>query len=396
MILNYKNCTVVGWRIRMSIRYEDVKNNLINYMLEEYDLKNISNVEKFNVSHIDKEQKEIAIEWLKHGKIIRYINLTIDVGIYLMKFKEEYYFITQNFTCACVENLLDYEEFNVGMLLLTFDKKEYYLKLDKRYSSEELEEKIDIMSQENYESHDFNDIEKFFGEICAYKILEDCPFVFNNEEENNQSNKEDVQKNSIDRILALMIVEKLKVNNNSFFSIQTLEEYERLIWRDVEYFPYSNILWSLLHNKETNIFLELYRIVEKLYPYAYMYRLKDDLGKFIKGEGCLNIDLFELKNKVQDINWKHKEEDAINRIFEDLRIEPNEEIKQLIKESGKEGIKCASWVYKIRNAIVHLSFTFAKSDRDLDSSTLPIIFEKDIIIHWILPKLTDMYNYYFK
>lgn len=360
----------------MSVNYQQTKQDLINYLVKEYIEVSIKNIDRFKISYDDNSLIEKSKEWCKNSKVIKCIRLTFDISIYLITFNEDYYLLTQNFQYTEVKGLINYEDFNLGMLLLLFEKEKFYLKVDKQFTSREVEDRIDIIDEE-YTNHDFDEIKRFFGKVYVYKILDDCPLSFEDEH----------LEESVDRILSLILIENYKNNSNIFFSTDTLEKYKQVILEDSVYFPYNNILMSLMQNNEKTIFLELYKVIEKLYPYTFMHLLKSTINEQLKDTATINFDLFKLQKAVSKISWKHKEEDAINKIFDDLNLEENEKIRLI---TVSDITKLGTWVYRIRNTIVHLSFI--KDDKNMD---IQAIFKDDNVIEFILPLLHKMYKNYF-
>lgn len=363
----------------MGVDYQLSKNNLVSNIIKEFNVENVQNTEKFKIVHEDNELNKISIQWCKSSKILNCIRLTFDMSVYLIEFEDSYYLLTQKFQLSEISDLVYQDDFNLGILLLLFEKERFWLKVAKDYNPQEVEDIIDVIDAD-YKQHYFEDIKDFFGEVYVYKIAGECCFSFD----------EDKQDESIDRILSLMLIENYRTNPCIFLSASTLDEYERAVWDDSPFFPYNNILLSLMQNKEGNIFLELYRIIERLYPYTFIHGLKSDINQYLGEKSTGNIDIFSLHESVKKISWKHKEEDSIIKIFNDLMLTISEDINNIKAESANKDMNIGTWIYRIRNTIVHLSFK--EDDKNVD---LKVVFKDDKIIGWLLPLVHKMYRFYF-
>ena len=94
-------------------------------------------------------------------------------------------------------------------------------------------------------------------------------------------------------------------------------------------------------------FLESYRCVERLFSFQFIEDLHRDLA--------LNISLLKFAEKIESaIKWRPREEDAIERLFGLLPADAlilMEGVRD--KVSANSGEKVPSWVYSLRNSVVH-------------------------------------------
>lgn len=162
---------------------------------------------------------------------------------------------------------------------------------------------------------------------------------------------------------------------------------KKVIMTDMKYFPYDSILASLIDNKPDRVFLEIYRIIEKLYPYAMINEFKE---KLLKDNENLNLNVFSLQEGLELIQWKHKEEDSINILFSKDYVQKTEKIENLIKGTTESTIRLGTWVYRIRNSIVHLSLKGSTKNIDVKK-----VLRTDEVLEWIIPMLPEMYLYCF-
>mgnify|MGYP001587835990 CR=1 FL=1 len=137
---------------------------------------------------------------------------------------------------------------------------------------------------------------------------------------------------------------------------------------------------SISHNHPKFCFLEVYRILEKLYPIIYCHKIKRELD--IKDKDVLSINSFF----GDALKLRPKESDSIDNIFE--YASENENMKKIIENiySYKDHIEPASknsriskWIYKITNSSINLSFDSSK-DMDVDKFLESDYLIKNIIL----------------
>ena len=71
-------------------------------------------------------------------------------------------------------------------------------------------------------------------------------------------------------------------------------------------------------------------------------------------------------------------------------MQKTEKIVNLIKETSENGINLGTWVYRIRNSIVHLSLKGSNKDIDVKK-----VLRTDEVLEWIIPMLPNMYLHCF-
>lgn len=346
--------------------------NIISYLVESYNV-TIENVNKFSISYENDEDRfQLFKEWRKHGEIIAGENISYEIKYNFLSFQENNYLVLENYNSNFNINFLEEVELNLGMFIFLFKDKRFYPKLNESITQDEVIDLLDIVDEE-YKFHDFNTIKKLFSIIRVFKISEDCPFYFD---------KENIE-NSINRVLSLIFVYGHRQRKFSYLQNTTLDAYEKVIMTEINYFPYESILASLIDNKPTKVFLEIYRIIEKLYPYVMINELKEKLQQ--ENEN-FKLDVFLLQESLNIIQWKHKEEDAIVKLFSKNYVRKTDEIVSLINETSENDLKLGTWVYRIRNSIVHLSLK--RNTKDIDVKK---VLKTDEILEWIIPILPDMY-----
>lgn len=360
----------------MGIRSDDLKKSIILYLVESHNV-TIENINKFDIrDEIYNDSFEIFKNWIRNGEIICGESINYDIKYSLLYLEETNYLILQNYNSNLNVKFLEEVELNYGMFIFLFKDKSFFPKLNDSITQDEVIDLLDIID-EKYKFHDFNIIKNLFSPIRAFKISEDCPFYF--DEENIE--------NSINRVLSLIFVYEHRQRKFSYLQDNTLDAYEKVIMTDINHFPYESILSSLINNKSTKVFLEVYRIIENLYPYVMINEFKEKLQQ--ENEN-FNLDVFSLEEGLNLIQWKHKEEDSINKLFSKEYVQKTEKIVNLIKETSENGINLGTWVYRIRNSIVHLSLKGSNKDIDVKK-----VLRTDEVLEWIIPMLPNMYLYCF-
>jgi len=358
----------------MGINGRDAVKNIISYLVESYNL-TIENIDKFSISYEnDVDNFEMFKQWRKSGEIIAGQSISYEIKYSLLSFEEKKYLILENYNSNLNMNFLEEVELNLGMFIFLFKDKNFFPKLNDSITQDEVVDLLDIIDEE-YKFHDFNIINKLFSPIRVFKISEECPFYFDEE------NMED----SINRVLSLIFVYEHRQRKFSYLHHNTLDAYEKVIMTDINHFPYESILASLIDNKSTRVFLEIYRIIEKLYPYAMINEFKE---KLLKDNENLNLDVFSLQEGLKLIQWKHKEEDAINILFSKDYVQKTEKIVNIMNETSENDVKLGTWVYRIRNSIVHLSLKGSTKDIDVKK-----VLRTDEVLEWIIQMLPNMYLY---
>ena len=360
----------------MGIRSDDLKKNIISYLVESHNV-TIENINKFNIRDENyTDSFEIFKHWIRNGKIICGESISYDIKYSLLSLEEKNYLVLENYNSNLNVKFLEEVELNFGMFIFLFKEKRFFPQLNESITRDEVIDSLDIIDEE-YRFHDFNIIKTLFSPIRVFKISDDCPFYFYEE------NIDD----SINRVLSLIFVYEHRQRKFNYLQDNTLDSYEKVILTDIKHFPYESILASLIDNKPNRVFLEIYRIIEKLYPYAMINEFKE---KILKDNEKLNLDVFLLQEGLKSIQWKHKEEESINRLFSRDYVRKTEKIENLIKETSDNDANLGTWVYRIRNSIVHLSLKGSTKDIDVKK-----VLRTDEVLEWIIPMLPNMYLYCF-
>lgn len=357
------------------VRTDKVYKNFIEHILKEYNI-SIENHDKFKINYSKYENSKSTefLLWRDKGDIIKSESISYDFKYSILTLDNIYYLVVENYNDKVDIDFLKEIEFNLGHFIYLYKSKDYYSQINPNLEEEDIIDIIDIIDEE-YEFHEFDDIKKLLVDIRVFEISQECPFDFDDKNIDN----------TIYRIISLILVDKYKSKRFTYLKEDTLDEYVRIIRRDLNYFPYDNIMQSLLENKPSKVFLEIYRVIERLYPYIMVKKFKESMGR-----REINEDIFSIYNALKSINWSHNEEDSIIELFDSISLEPDEHIKELMKSTGCEDMNIGKWIYRIRNMIVHLSLE--KTSKDIDVSS---ILKTDLLIGYIMKSLDKIYVYCF-
>lgn len=263
-------------------------------------------------------------------------------------------------------------DLDLGMFIRLFSKLEYAPLINLDLSQDIIEDILDA------EIHTFDSIKKLFSKMAVFKI------------ENEYLNNEYEVEEYSDWIYRFLGILKCKnkienINKEIYFSKECIEEYITVFSEYIKYFPYENLYLSLNHNSPKHIFLDIYRTIEKLYPIIFCMKIKKEMG-------IVNMDLFDIHKKLKsELNWNHKEAEAIKEIFEyakDISMQNINNIDNFKKslDPKYEEMRIDNWIYQIRNISVHLSFN-DENKIDIDKC-----LNEDIVIMNLIPIISGLYK----
>ncbi|MDB8790428.1 hypothetical protein PN398_06825 [Romboutsia sp. 1001216sp1] len=263
-------------------------------------------------------------------------------------------------------------DLDLGMFIHLFSKLEYAPLVNLDLPQDIIEDILDA------EIHTFDRVKKLFSNITVFKV--DSKYL-------NDKYEVEGYSDWIYRFLGILKCEN-KIENikkELYFSKDCIEEYINVFSEDIKYFPYENLYLSLNHNSPKHIFLDVYRIIEKLYPIIFCAKIKREMS-------IAGISLFDVHKKLKsELNWNHKESEAIRELFlyaKDIGIE-NISILDDFKESldsQYKDMRLDNWVYQIRNTSVHLSFDDEKNI-DIDKC-----LKDDVVIKNLIPIISNLYK----
>lgn len=370
----------------MSSTVKKVYNNFREYINKNLNYNLDSNFKIQNQETLCEDDR-ISFDWLKNikvynceytsfnEKVVLFKYLTTDsdedkrrsIGSYILFSSYENKHLKGNIQGFAKEVDLD-----LGMFIHMFSKVEYAPLINLDLSRDIIE---DVLEAEIYT---FNQIKKLFSNIIVFKI------------DNKYINGEYEVEGYSDWIYRFLGILKCRnkienIKKEIYFSEECIEEYIKVFSEDIKYFPYENLYLSLNHNSPKHIFLDLYRIIEKLYPIIFCVKLKKDMN-------ILGIELFDIHKKLKtQLNWNHKEADAIKEIFiyAETIVADNVANINILKESidlKYKDMKIDNWIYQIRNTCVHLSFN---DEKKIDVHRC---LNNDILIKNLIPIVSELYK----
>lgn len=389
----------------MSKNYELIIKNLKEYIENKHNF--IIPEKKFNIddgqfgkkipkNKIQKEKEINSIDWIQNFDIYYSENTFLNEKVMLGRYtgddskKSGGYVIINTANVSEILNtwiaeLAVEREIDLGIFLYMFYQKENAPLINRLISKESIEDILDIKYSDYEANHDYNEILKLFVPMFMFKINDEYLNLNDGDDKYRVINIEQFKY----RFLGLINCnDKLEnINREVYFTEECIEEYLKVFKQEVNNFPYENLYFSLCHNSPKFIFLEVYRMIEKLYPIIFYYHFKKDFG-------VNNITILEMQQKMQGkLKIRHREKDAIFYLFEycqeNKKIQPyinNINIyKNYIDKSNKD-ITIDKWIYKIRNTAVHLSFD-NKKDVDINK-----ILREDNIVKILIPMVVELYN----
>lgn len=387
----------------MSINYDQIIKNFKEYIYNNFQYK-ITNSsfsikqktysKNYKMDESDKKMINNSIDWLQKMKIYHCEYAFTNEKIILFKYDSphtekqgNYIIILSNENIRDLSYIKDMaieQELDLGIFLHLFNKKDNNPFINRNKEMEELDDLLGIEYNDDVNNHKFSDLLELFGGINVLKVR--------NEYLDENSNIEDYEEFIFRFLGKLKCGTKLNnINREYYFTKETITNYNEVFNSKVKNFPYENLYLSLNHNSPKYIFLEIYRIIEKLYPIIYCYNVKKQLN--IKDK-----ELIELKNIFnEELSWKHKERDSINKIFNTIKKSDNinnhynniyEYLKSIISDTLRDEL--GNHIYDIRNSSVHLSF------EDKEKIDINKILEKDTIVCNLIPIVHELYIMLFK
>jgi len=242
-------------------------------------------------------------------------------------------------------------------------------------------------TQPGYRGYDFSDIAKFLEPRSLFKVPKASIFT-----------GADLYQ------IGCYLIASTDGCINLPFSHFLMAAYQDVIVSTQRKISYENISQSLTCINWKHCYLELYRCVERLFPVSYLSQMKEDLG--------ITKTLLEIASNLENtISWRPKEEEALKRLMDvcdetlknrmksllatsavptakqDLSAPVSEQIEEApLPDPGNANAadeddpenpmtkKFASYIYKIRNQIVHFRAAHEKIDisDDLWNTTLAL------------------------
>lgn len=317
----------------------------------------ISQYETISSISISQAKRYIATsteekEWLKQLKMCDEQKILPSFSAFLMEFKNEKYFVTIGFEIDYLKvesSIIDRIELNAGILTVLLSENKINLSQNVNY----LEFYDEIMFQHedlSYKGHDFLDILRFLQPVQVFKIPVGSVLL----------------KSNLDRIMCYVYAND---NHNLILDFEPafLQTISELALIGSDNISYGLILNSLLSSNYKHAFLELYRLVERLFPISYL----KELHKKVNTE----LTFLEFSSELENVTkWKPKEEDAVEKIFDETKPTTKSYFSDLLNTSSKlSSYSDFNYFYKLRNSIVHFRANHEEFDLTVHQWNLLLI-----------------------
>lgn len=308
-------------------------------------------------------------KWLKELKIKSVFQPMPDVKAIQIDFEENKFLILINANAS--NRSLDKEviledSLNAGILTVLLSEK--LVELDSKINF--LDFFNEVMFQHldpEYKGHDFNDLVRYIQPINFYRLPENSV----------------LKSQGLKRILSYIYANNPDRLINKFDK-SVLSTYTDISLIGSDNISFGLVLSSLLSTSFKHTFLELYRLLERIFPVSYL----KDFHEISKS----NLSFIEFSSKLESItSWRPKEDEALSKIFELTEASTRLYFDTFFKSSSMlQNQVQYKFFYKLRNSIVHFR-TFHDSIDLTDSqwnklihATLYLLDEHYIKYHKIL------------
>ncbi len=268
----------------------DVNKKAFSLLIEQFLQLNRKDVEegKRYISTNDEEK-----EWIKSAKINNFVNITPTLRIIQIQFEGKLYFAaigSQLDTTSLDVSVLKELELNAGVISLLLS--EGLIKLDKKSNNLEFYDNILFQHQENgYEGHDYTDLIAYLENIHLFEVPEYS-----------------IVKSGWTSRVACYIYSKNASQLILDFDENVTELISELSLVGSDNIYYKIILSCLFSNTYNHAFLELYRLIERLFPISYLREFHNVTESKLK--------FLDFVTKLENITkWHPREDEAIEKIF---------------------------------------------------------------------------------
>ncbi|OCA75440.1 hypothetical protein [Chryseobacterium arthrosphaerae] len=277
------------------------------------------------------KSRDFEKDWIKEAQIRDILIITSDIRLIEIEFCSEFYIaiVGANITDNQIPEILETFDINSGITTLLVSEK--YLKLSKRANQLEFYDNILFQHLDpSYNGHDFEDILQFLEPVQIFKL----------------SKFSILKTNSVDRI-ACYIFSKSTNELILEFNQDVLDLISELSLMGSDSINYRLIINCIFSTTYKHSFLELYRLIERIFPVSYL--------KELHLKSRTTLDFLDFVSEFEtSLKWKPKEDMAIDRIFEESKVTTLQYF-QNFKTSlpDDQNHNHATFFYKLRNSIVH-------------------------------------------
>ena len=271
-------------------------------------------------------------EWIKSAKIHETVYVTPNLRIIQIHFEGKLFFASigsQLDTTSLDVSVIKELELNAGVISLLLS--EGLIKLDKKLNNLEFYDNILFQHQEkDYEGHKYADLLVYLEDIHLFEIPEYSI----------------VKSNWTSRI-ACYIYSKNPSQLILNFDNDVTELISELSLVGSDNISYKIVLSCLFSNTYKHAFLELYRLIERLFPISYLKEFHDVTESRLKFLDFVT----ELENITK---WRPREDEAIEKIFINSKPTTRNYFKKFHDSSTSlQSQNDYTFFYSLRNSIVH-------------------------------------------
>lgn len=276
--------------------------------------------------------KEIEKEWIKSAKIVDLLHITPSLRIVQLQFQHKIYFAiigTQLETSFLDVSVIKKIDINAGIITLFIS--EGLLKLDKKSNNLEFYNSILFQHQEDgYSGHDYQDLISFLEYIQLFEVPEYS-----------------IVKSDWTSRIACYIFSKDSSQLILDFDKNVTEFVSELSLMGSDSISHKILLSCLFSNTYKHSFLELYRLVERLFPINYLKEFHNVTNTKLK--------FLDFVSQLENITkWRPREDDAIENIFTNSKPTTRHYFETFHNSSDSlQSQKDYTFFYSLRNSIVH-------------------------------------------
>ena len=271
-------------------------------------------------------------DWLKHLIITEKINILPTVRACIVEYANTMYFVliglkTNQFVCD--NTILESEPINAG--LLTALLAEEFVDFNINFNTLEFYDNMVFQHQDtSYKGHDYTEFLDYLQPIEFFKIPLGSVLI----------------KGDLNRILCFVFSAN-RQNIILNFESNLLETISELSLVGSDKIAYGLLLNSLLSTNYKHAFLELYRLIERLFPINYLKEFHSKVNT--------ELTFLEFTATLETItSWRPKEDEAIDKIFLNSKPSTLENFNFFLQSSPSlSNFSPSSYFYKLRNSIVH-------------------------------------------
>jgi hypothetical protein len=308
------------------------------------------------ISTDDTEKK-----WLQELKITNDLSLSSDFSAVGIEFDGKNFAATWGrvFDENCCDlTVLQPLPMNAGILTVLLS--ETSINLDENFGILAFEEQVSAQHQAaDFKGYQFEDLLPFLPPLHLFELPAGSPFL----------------SSDLFRISCYLFL----INERLIplpYDKATIEALLKLTLEEEGVLSFENVYYGVTSANWRHSFLEFYRCVERLYPIKFLSRLYADLN--------VPSTFLDFVKKIEEATgWRPKEEDAIKTLLEDITSDIQDLYIEFLKTTGEATPPAIyTYLYKLRNAIVHFRANSSNVSLTIIQWNYLIRLKSDIIKHF--------------